>query len=496
MVFAGENNIAVLNKRRLYIRVEASVHIGLGHLTRCLALAKILGTDFDVEFRCLEVPRDLEKVFEEIGSSLIMLQDELSFFEELKQDDLVVLDGYHFSGDYQQKLKQKGCLIILIDDLCDAPLYHADLIINHGPGFSPSTYPAEAYSMFALGIEYALLRESFLKLVGCNRQIKSIEKIFICFGGSDPNNLTKRVIECCTEQQITRQINVVLGQSYQHLDELKGLFGKDKNINIYSSLSEIEMCTLVASSDLAIVPSSSILLEAIAAKCLIITGFYIENQRFLYERTVDGIQIVGASNFSKSAIHEALNKMLNKKLPVTSKIGEELGRKTVTLVKIFNQLAESNNLYLRKAAYDDLDIVFRWANLPSIRANSFSKTQITHDEHKRWFTDKINDGNCFFYIVEQNTLPIGLIRFDVSLRDKARISYLVDPIFHGKGFGTLILYKGIKHLMTDDKNKIIKELHGEVLKENLPSVKAFERLGFEITEIKDYFHYKKNINII
>ena len=44
-----------------------------------------------------------------------------------------------------------------------------------------------------------------------------------------------------------------------------------------------------------------------------------------------------------------------------------------------------NNIFLRKATYEDMDLIFKWANDSAVRNNAFNQEKIEYQEHKKWF---------------------------------------------------------------------------------------------------------------
>ena len=50
-------------KPKVYIRTDGSPEIGLGHLTRCIALAYMLKKDFAITFVCKEIPEKISREF-------------------------------------------------------------------------------------------------------------------------------------------------------------------------------------------------------------------------------------------------------------------------------------------------------------------------------------------------------------------------------------------------------------------------------------------------
>ena len=137
---------------------------------------------------------------------------------------------------------------------------------------------------------------------------------------------------------------------------------------------------------------------------------------------------------------------------------------------------------LRKAQLTDAKLTFKWARSEAIRQYAFTKTEISWENHQTWFREKINNEQCLYYILEKNGQGIGSIRFDLDADGKARISYLLDPDSHGKGLGKVILELGMNRLKGDQPN--LRSVFGDVMEENMASIKTFERLGFLKTREK------------
>jgi RimJ/RimL family protein N-acetyltransferase len=135
------------------------------------------------------------------------------------------------------------------------------------------------------------------------------------------------------------------------------------------------------------------------------------------------------------------------------------------------------NLLFRKATINDVDLTYKWATDSIVRKYAFSKEFITPEVHAKWFAEKIKDPNTLYYLLFLDNQAIGSIRFDRSENEDAMISYLIDPEFHGKGFGRYILKHGIDLLLSNQW--AVKTISGYVLKQNLASVKLFYQLGFE-----------------
>lgn len=140
-------------------------------------------------------------------------------------------------------------------------------------------------------------------------------------------------------------------------------------------------------------------------------------------------------------------------------------------------------LTLRVADQNDVDVTFLWANNPKVRAFSFNQNEIVFDDHQKWFLNKVNSQECYYFLFERDKIAIGSIRFDLKF-DEAIISYLIDPNYFGCGFGSALLERGIEQLI-DLKDNRISKVVGFVIETNIPSIKAFEKLDFKKISIDD-----------
>jgi len=296
-------------RKSIHIRVDGSSEIGLGHLIRCMALADMLKDDFSIYFHSIEIPEQFINLCDSKGFSYRKLESNKHFLSLLTGDEIVVLDNYKLGTEFQKEVKKIGCKLVCIDDLHDKEFF-ADLIINHLPGAQPKDYIAQEYTNYALGMDYALLRPPFLQNQKRGKKIKSIDSIFICFGGSDIKNLTLKVVEIIKDFDQFDKIIVVIGHSYKYTNALEETVSNNEKISLYSSLNDLEILELMNKSDLAIVPASGILYEVISSNTPVITGKYVENQKYFLEQFSQLPYVKNAGNFDETLLVKALNEFL------------------------------------------------------------------------------------------------------------------------------------------------------------------------------------------
>ena len=307
------------NNPEIILRADGNHEIGLGHIYRCIALAEMLKDEFYVQ---LVTKTDTTLLpFKESGFDYTFIPDVIGFSEEANwfkknysSDTIIVLDGYNFKENYQQKIKDSGYKLVYIDDLVQGT-QKADLVVNHNPGVKESDYRKENYTKFALGGDYAVLRPLFLEAAKQKTEITETNIAFICFGGSDIRDFTLLSTEVLLEVKKFDEINIVTGNAYQHKEIFK-LQKLNNKINIYKNLSEKELIAVMRKSNFAVAPPSTILFELLAIGLPILSGYYVDNQKLFYEYLINKNLIFEIGNFNKITklqLKEVVKKSINRK---------------------------------------------------------------------------------------------------------------------------------------------------------------------------------------
>lgn len=278
-----------MKKRKIYFRADAGANIGYGHFIRTLALADMLKENFDCSFFTQSpTPYQLTEVTKTCPCIALDPASKLpDFLERLKGDETVVLDNYFFTSDYQKLIKEKGCSLVCIDDMHDKH-YYADLVINHTLT-DKSLFDVEPYTTLCLGLEYALLREPFIKPINLPRKKG---QWFVSFGGSDYLNLTEKFVSLLQNDPGVSGVTVVVGDAYRYKDRLSQFSKAD----VKNNLSALEMSNAMCGSEYAVLPCSGVAMEALACGCKLASGYYVENQKECYIDWLNKDYIVGLDN--------------------------------------------------------------------------------------------------------------------------------------------------------------------------------------------------------
>lgn len=266
---------AVFYDMKILIRVDSSSSIGLGHLMRCLVLAKQYKND-KITFFSHEID---EKLVQNSGYELIKLASKKieDFIKAAKkqQPDLIIVDSYKIGYKEEKRLKEElTCKILVFDDTYKK--HYADILLNHNIYANKSLYKNKvpAFCELRCGKKYTLIDENFKK----ERQKKhKKEGVLVCLGGSDPKNITLQVLKILP---LTLPIKVATTSTNKHLEKLVAYSKTDKLITLHINTS---IPKLMNGSLFGIITPSTIAHEALFMELPFIAIQTATNQRYMYK---------------------------------------------------------------------------------------------------------------------------------------------------------------------------------------------------------------------
>ena len=487
-----------LEEKQLLIRADASTQIGTGHLMRCLALAQALkDAGGNVVFITACQSDDLLQRLREEGFNIHILAhpypdpgdwDYTKDILAAHPDAWVVLDGYHFDGVYQQRVKDTGHRLLVIDDMAYLKHYYADIVLNQNLHAGRLQYSCEPYSRLLLGTRYALLRREFLAWRGWKREIPELaRRVLVTMGGGDPENHTLKVIKALQNVEVPGlEAVIVIGASNPHAEVLEARI-KQSTIPIRLIRNAENMPELMAWADVAVSSAGATTWELLFLGVPTLLLVLADNQRYVAEHVESesaGRTLGWAKNISVEPLAKAvalLLKDLDWRTKAVKNARQIVDGQGAQRVVASIQEARACGLRLRPVRQEDCYLLWEWANDPIVRAASFSSEVIPWEEHVRWFRTKLSDPSHYCYIlVSEEGIPVGQVRFDTS-GGEAESSISIAPNFRGHGYGAKAIRIASKRLFQD---AAINRIYAHIKSNNNASICAFREAGYKMAEIK------------
>lgn len=141
-------------------------------------------------------------------------------------------------------------------------------------------------------------------------------------------------------------------------------------------------------------------------------------------------------------------------------------------------------LIFKAVSHADSDTLWHWRNRPAVRQFMYTQHEISHDEHKAWFSHMLANTHRYFYIVykrvdSQPDTPLGVVNLDLNSdnRTSATWAFYAAPDAP-RGSGALMEF-GALSLAFETLG--VTQLNCEVLSHNQGVVRLHQRFGFRET---------------
>jgi UDP-2,4-diacetamido-2,4,6-trideoxy-beta-L-altropyranose hydrolase len=272
--------------KKIAIRADGHSEIGFGHLMRCLNLAKLLRTEYEITFISFCEKESIVKEIQSLGFQMLALTRQeaigiqtdraktLELASGISDLQLLILDSYSYSFADQKFLRDGlgAIALVLIDDIGDRE-FCCDAIINQNFGASAELYGDFKGSVFA-GSDYWLKRAELnsLKLTA-RYQNQKVQNVLLTLGGAP------------TEQELTPFLAAFNDQQFSHLNFTVLCGGLDtsklrqqcgSNVELISFTNDI--ITKVSQSDVCICAGGTTLYEILYVGRAALVCSLVDNQ--------------------------------------------------------------------------------------------------------------------------------------------------------------------------------------------------------------------------
>jgi spore coat polysaccharide biosynthesis predicted glycosyltransferase SpsG len=284
-----------MSLNKVYIVVNANERIGLGHLTRCMFLAN--------EFRLKNVTIEFVSYVLSIKGQNIIKKEkyDLTIYSckedvvkigdsMLKFDDKLILidsdNDYFYGEDIQDEFLSLGVKLMFIT-VKNQFKFKSHFLLNQNIIALSQDYNTDKRTIKMLGPDYFIISDRFKSINKeeiINRRKSS--NLLVTFGGSDPNNVTEKVLHLLKDKiSLYSKITVVVGG----MNSNKELILNHPVVKINSSVIEViidtkEMENLISDSDVAITSLGLTFWEIMLHEvpCILISGSKRENDQISF----------------------------------------------------------------------------------------------------------------------------------------------------------------------------------------------------------------------
>lgn len=222
---------ASLKQEKVAIYVNGNNKRGIGHIYRALEMADEFYTKPDIYY---DVNQTEPKVFGKTTHQLISVNGIAELFERCKKENYTIFinDILTTSIDYMIGLKTilPNAKIINFEDDGEGIL-KADLVFN-------ALYHENDLPQVKAGEKYYISGKTFMFYEPIEIKEK-VEKVFISFGGADPQNYSDRLLNIIIKPEyVNYQFVVVLGRAKYNVDKLLE-YNKYPNVEVLYDVSNM-----------------------------------------------------------------------------------------------------------------------------------------------------------------------------------------------------------------------------------------------------------------
>lgn len=510
--------------RRYVFRADASTEIGIGHVMRCLTLARRLRErGGEVRFIARMLPDTYRDEILAFGCSVAMLPESerpadtsggpaharwlgAHWEEDAAQTaaaieawggaDVLVIDHYGIDSRWEARLRAHAGLICVIDDLADRA-HDCDALLDQNFVADPAAryrdlLPASCRTFFGPG--HAPLRPEFHAARAHLRQRDgSVQRLFVFYGGADPSNFTGRTLDALAPRLgPSLEADVAVGAINPHVEALRARCADMPHVRLH--VQPANMAELMAAADLAFGACGTASWERCLLGLPTIAVIFAQNQEAPTQGLVEAgaVESLGHANgVSTEMICTAFDRLAADPARCRAMSSAALALMQADGPALDDFLAglesfEFEGVHLRFARTSDAADLLVWRNQPDVRLYSRSHEVICPEEHLRWLSEVIAAPHRHLMIGYRDDRPIGVVRLDVE-GDCGEVSIYLTPDARRQNNGSTLLHAQETWIRAHQPR--IVRLIAIVLGENAASHNLFLKNGY--TRLPT--HYEKRI---
>lgn len=259
---------------KLLVRADGSAQTGMGHVMRCLTLARRLQENIPLEARFATregteavawirrhgFPVEIVPVEAKGPGEIAWMGETL----RARRTDLVITDLREFVPGILEAIREEGPLCITIDEWGEKRI-PSDLLTNGTIVPAWHHYQLKGDVRCLIGAEYALLERPFEQAHEALRPAgHPAPRLLIALGGDDPFFLTQKTLRILEQVRHPLEVTVVIGPAFTDGTDIRAAAGRSRHpVKVLENTPH--MAELMAGSDLAVTAGGLIALELACA---------------------------------------------------------------------------------------------------------------------------------------------------------------------------------------------------------------------------------------
>lgn len=226
-----------------------------------------------------------------------------------KSFDLGFVDVPYIDLKVKNSLRNKCSLLIGIDDSGEGA-FEFDILIRPNMLRLPRPNNLQPKAQYWSGREYIILHPVFNKLKEKNNKSK-IKRILLCFGGSDSERITLRVVSILKDIKTKHEVRVVIGAGLPYQKDLNQIIDGNKYFKIIKNVKNL--AEEMNRADIGIISGGTLLYETCSVGLPSIVICQNEQQEIeakLFGKEHAVICLGISKNISDDEIHEAISLLI------------------------------------------------------------------------------------------------------------------------------------------------------------------------------------------
>ncbi len=301
----------IIERKRILVRVDGNNRIGLGHVYNMLTILNHFRND-EILVVMDSGKRLGDYLFKQQLYKVKLFTTQKDFEKIISnyKPDVIFNDILDTDKAYMKRIKKFNSYVVNFEDLGPGNNF-ADLVFN------PIYYSNKISSTKKFfGEKYACVRDEFRIWYSKTENKHKKSTVLITFGGSDPKNLTTKILQTILDNQLKLNLILILGSGFNHKTQILKLVKKMQNLSY--NIKVLENANLFAKnildSDFVITANGRTVFEVVSLFTPFITiSANSREEKHMFSRySRGGIHLGLHSKLSDKKIVWAINKMKNK----------------------------------------------------------------------------------------------------------------------------------------------------------------------------------------